>query len=301
VPIGTPITNMHIYLLDQHHALAPIGVAGEVYVGGIGLVRGYMNRPDLTAERFIPDPFANRAGGRLYRTGDLARYLPDGTLEYLGRIDQQVKIRGFRIELREIESVLRQHPSVQDAVVLAIREQGGDTRLVAYVVGSMQDNHEDTSLQAALLRSFLQQHLPDYMLPAIFVALEALPLLPNSKVNRNALPAPDAAALGQSTATTYEAPRTPMEELLVEIWADVLKRERIGIHDNFFDIGGHSLLATQVISRIRTVFHVDLPVRSLFENPTVESLLISIAEKQIAQTDEDALAQLLAELDEIPD
>ncbi|GER90191.1 hypothetical protein KDW_43530 [Dictyobacter vulcani] len=293
VPIGVPIANMHVYILDHHQRLAPMGVPGELCVGGIGLARGYLNQPDMTAAAFIPDPFAGIPGARLYRTGDLARYLADGTLEYLGRVDQQIKIRGFRIEPGEIENALRQHTAVQDSLVLAQADQSGEASLVAYIVTADQDEQLFSQL-----RESLQQQLPAYMLPAAFVRLAAWPLLPGGKVNRHALTVLDTEQA--YITSTYLAPRTPMEELLVEIWADVLRREReqIGVQDNFFEIGGHSLLATQVISRIRMTFQVDLPVRSMFEAPSVETMIVAIAREQVEHTDDDELARLLAELDE---
>ncbi|HEU0079849.1 MAG TPA: condensation domain-containing protein, partial [Longimicrobiaceae bacterium] len=229
---------------------------GELYVGGAGVARGYLNRPELTAERFVDDPFAP---GRLYRTGDRVRWMADGTLEYLGRLDEQVKIRGFRIELGEIEVRLAEHPEVREAVVLAREDVPGDRRLVAYVVGAVD---------ADALRSHMRQGLPEYMVPSAFVVLDRLPLTANGKVDRKALPAPELA----SAEDGYVAPRTPVEEVLAGIWAEVLRLERVGVHDSFFDLGGHSLLATRVVSRVRAVFATELPLRALFEGPTVAEL-----------------------------
>jgi amino acid adenylation domain-containing protein len=257
--IGRPIANTQVYLLDRHFHPVPIGVPGELHLGGIGLARGYLQRPELTAERFLPHPFSERPGERLYRTGDLARYLPDGNLEFLGRIDQQVKVRGFRIELGEIEACLGGHPGVEDVVVLAREDQPGEKRLVAYVVGEVEPEG---------LRGYLQAKLPEYMVPAAFVGLEALPLTPNGKVDRKALPAPGWGGREEG----YEAPRTPTEELLAGIWAEVLRQERVGRQDNFFALRGHSLLATHVVSRLRSLFEVELPMRSVFESPTVAEL-----------------------------
>ncbi|HLK58120.1 MAG TPA: amino acid adenylation domain-containing protein, partial [Chthonomonadaceae bacterium] len=262
IPIGRPIANTHLFVLDAHMHPAPLGVPGELYIGGAGLARGYLNRADLTAEKFVPDPFSSEPGARLYRTGDLCRYLPDGNLEFLGRIDHQVKIRGFRIELGEIESALREYPSLAEAVVLAREDVAGDKRLVAYVVGS------DGAVSVSALREHLKDRLPGYMVPSAFVLLDALPLNTNGKVDRKALPAPDA----ESREETYVAPRNPIEEGMAQIWSEVLNLERIGIHANFFELGGHSLLATQVISRIRTTFQTELPVRALFEAPTIAEL-----------------------------
>jgi amino acid adenylation domain-containing protein len=243
IPIGRPIANMQLYLLDHHLEPVPIGIPGELYIGGIGLARGYLNRPELTAEKFIPHPFSNESGARLYKTGDLARYLPDGNIEYLGRIDQQVKLRGFRIEPGEIEAVLGQHPTVRQVVVLAWEDAPGDTRLVAYVV-----LRQESLPTSRALRSFLQQKLPDYMVPPAFVILDALPLTPSGKVDRRALPAPDQAQPHLEGA--FIAPHTPWEVLLAEIWQEVLGVDHVGVYNNFFDLGGHSLLAMQVIARV---------------------------------------------------
>ena len=226
------------------------------------MARGYLNRPELTKERFLDDPFSSRSGARLYKTGDLARYLPDGNIEFLGRGDQQVKIRGFRIELGEIEAALRQHPVVREAAVLAREDPPGgpsaslrrEKRLVAYVAA------ESTAEE---LRRFLKDKLPEYMVPAHFVFLNSIPLTPNGKIDRKALPAPDRTRPELDKA--FVAPRTPTEELLAEIWVQLLHLERVGVHDNFFDLGGHSLLATQAVSRIREVFQVEIPLRRLFE------------------------------------
>jgi amino acid adenylation domain-containing protein len=262
LPLGRPLANVQIYLLDQHLQPVPMGVEGELYIGGACLARGYFNRPGLNAERFIPNPFSNMPGARLYRTGDLARYLPDGNLEFLGRLDNQVKIRGYRIELGEVETTLEHHPAIQQAVLLAREDTSGDRRLVAYCVpreGCRPDTHE--------LRSFLQIKLPDYMVPATFVALDALPLTPNGKIDRQALPEPNHARPPLFEA--FVAPRTPIEELLGGIWASVLGVETVGIHDNFFALGGHSLLALQVMSRLRKTLQLDVPLRSMFDAPTV--------------------------------
>jgi amino acid adenylation domain-containing protein len=265
VPIGRPIANTQVYILDAQLQPVPIGIAGELYTGGDGLARGYLNRPELTAEKFIPDPFSEDPAARFYKTGDLARYLPDGKIEFLGRIDHQVKIRGFRIELGEVESVLGRHPAVEEAVVIAREDVPGDKRLVAYVVAS----HEPTPTFSEL-RSFLEEKLPDYMIPAAFVPLDAMPLTDNGKVDRRALPAPD--RMRPDLQEAFVAPRSQSEELVVGIWSNVLGLERIGVYDSFFELGGHSLLAVQIISRIREVFEVELPVRALFEAPTVAGL-----------------------------
>ncbi|GAB4190132.1 MAG: hypothetical protein Fur006_31950 [Coleofasciculaceae cyanobacterium] len=266
VPIGRPIANTQIYLLDAQKELVPIGIPGELHITGEGLARGYLNRPELTADKFIPNPFNDDTGARLYKTGDLARYRPDGNIEYLGRIDYQVKVRGFRIELGEIEAVLSQHQGVRDAVVIVREDKPGFQSLVAYVVPSSKP-----APTIAQLRRFLIEKLPNYMVPTAFVLLETLPLTPNGKVDRRALPAPEPTR--PESTVSWVPPRTPVEEMLVSIWSQVLGIEQVGIYDNFFELGGHSLLVTQVISQIRKVFGVDLPVRCLFEAPTIASLL----------------------------
>ncbi|MDX2092417.1 MAG: amino acid adenylation domain-containing protein, partial [Kofleriaceae bacterium] len=260
VPIGRPISNIQIYILDLGGEPVPVGVAGELYIGGVGVGRGYVNRPDLTAERFVPHPFG---AGRLYRTGDLARWQEDGTIEYLGRIDHQVKIRGFRIELGEIEAVLARHASVSEVVVLARDDQAGDKRLVAYVVG--RDGVQDVDA----LRAHAAATLPEYMVPSAFVMLDAMPVTPNGKLDRKALPASDQVAGG---TRNYVAPRTETEHLLAAIWCELLGVERVGVHDNFLKLGGHSLLAMQVAMRVRQTMEVALTVRAVFEAPTLRGL-----------------------------
>jgi amino acid adenylation domain-containing protein/non-ribosomal peptide synthase protein (TIGR01720 family) len=269
IPLGRPLSGTAVYLLDRHLEPVPTGVAGEVYVGGATVARGYLGRPALTAEKFVPDPFGT-AGARLYRTGDLARYRRDGAIEFLGRIDHQVKIRGFRVELGEIESALLRLPGVRETVVLAREDAAGDRRLVAYVVPAGAAAPEPGVLRTALLET-----LPEYMVPAAFVALERLPLTRNGKVDRRALPAPDA---GARPVRAYEAPRTPTEEVLAGVWAQVLRLERVGRDDPFFELGGHSLLATRVVSRVRQLFACELPLRALFEAPTVAGLAARIDE-----------------------
>ena len=262
VSIGRPIADTRIHLLDPELQTVPLGASGELWIGGTGLARGYLGRPDLTAERFLPDPLAaewGEPGGRLYRTGDLARHLPGGRMEVLGRIDHQIKIRGFRIELGEIEAVLAALPGIREAVVVARESPSGDRRLVAYVVG---DAKADDMLQA------LHERLPDYMVPSAFVVLPALPLTPNGKVDRKALPAPE----WQGAEASYQAPRTPVEEVLAGIWAEVLGLERVGATGHFFELGGHSLLATQVMSRLRGALGVEMPLRDLFAAPRLADL-----------------------------
>ncbi|MCL4862866.1 MAG: amino acid adenylation domain-containing protein, partial [Caldilineaceae bacterium] len=264
VPIGRPVANTQIYLLDPYLQPTPIGVPGELYIGGVQLARGYLNRPELTAEKFVPDPFSSEPGARLYRTGDLARYLPDGAIEYLGRIDFQVKIRGFRIELGEVESVLANHPAVHEIVVVARADQMGTQQLVAYIV--LTQDHRPTTGE---LRDFAQQRLPEYMVPAAFVVLDALPLSSNGKVDRRALPAPDHGRLALSSG--FVAADTPQEQLLADIWAGLLGLEQVGVHDNFFELGGDSLLATQVIARAREG-GLSLTLQQLFQHQTIFEL-----------------------------
>lgn len=265
VPLGQPIANTQIYLLDSFLKPVPLGVTGELYVGGSGVGQGYLNQPELTTARFIPDPFG---GDRLYRTGDLARYRGDGTLEFVSRIDNQVKLRGFRIELGEIEAVLIQHPLVQEAAVVFRGEAPEQQYLAAYVVFLEREEGSLRSPEIADIRTWLRSHLPDYMVPAMVVALEALPLTPNGKLDRPALPDPALIEVDQ----TYEAPRSPVENVLANLWRQLLHQGRVGIHDNFFDLGGHSLLATQIMSQVRDAFQVELPLRALFEAPTVAEL-----------------------------
>jgi amino acid adenylation domain-containing protein len=263
--IGRPIANAQTYLLDANLRPVPVGAAGELYVGGLGVARGYLRRPGLTAERFVPDPFSGEPGARLYRTGDLARYLPDGRIEYLGRVDNQVKLRGFRIEVGEVEAALEEHPSVRQSVVAAREDTPGNKRLVAYLVA---DGGRAPS--AGELNEFLREKLPPYMVPTAFVVLGEMPLTPNGKVNRAALPAPDSAR--PDSGAQPSAPRTPVEEVLAGIWAKVLELERVGVDDNFHELGGHSLIATRVLSRVREAFDVELPIRTIFEAPTVAEM-----------------------------
>jgi len=256
VPIGRPLANMQVYVLDARLRPVPIGVAGELYLGGVGLARGYLGQPELTAGRFVPHPFSQQPGERLYRSGDRVRMRADGALEFLGRLDQQVKLRGFRIEPGEIEASLRQHPQVREAVVV-VREEGGDRQLVAYLVASPAGSE---------LRAWLAARLPGYLLPTHLVMLDALPLLPNGKLDRRALPAP---SLREDGAATYQAPRTPIEELLAGIWAEVLQVAQVGRDAHFFAHGGHSLLATRVVSRASEALGRDVPLRLLFEQPVL--------------------------------
>ena len=291
LPIGRPIANMRTYVLDPDLRPAPLGAVGELCVGGVGLARGYLNQPELTAKIFVDDPFARGDRRRLYRTGDLARYRRDGTLEYVGRRDHQVKLRGFRIEPGEVESRLREHPGIRDAVVV-VRELAGDRRLLGYVVS-------DDDLDAAQLRAFVGDRLPQYMVPSGFVFLDRLPLTPSGKVNRLALPPPDA-ALG--AAREHVAPRSPLEKVLVDIWEDVLGIERVGVKDDFFgELGGHSLLGTQVVARIREALNVDLPLRRLFEAPSVGELAAGLLADAATARAIESTAEIVLQVMEMPD
>ncbi|HSE97218.1 MAG TPA: amino acid adenylation domain-containing protein, partial [Blastocatellia bacterium] len=275
--IGRPIANTQIYLLDDELRPVPVGVQGELYIGGDGLARGYLHRPELTAEKFIPNPFDGAASNRIYRTGDLARYTPDGNIECLGRIDHQVKIRGHRIELGEIETALREHASVRESVVAVREDEAGDKRLVAYVV--LEDDLAPTS-RASLsseLRSHLSARLPEYMMPSAFVALDALPLTPNGKIDRNVLPAPDLA--GTEASRSIIAPRDPLEHQLAEIWEVILNVRPVGVSDNFFELGGHSLLAAQMMNEVEQAFGKRLALDTLYGDATIESLASLLLER----------------------
>jgi acyl-coenzyme A synthetase/AMP-(fatty) acid ligase/acyl carrier protein len=264
VPIGRPIANVRLYVLDAAQRLVPSGVPGELYIGGHGLARGYMHQPGLTAERFVPDPFGGEVGGRLYRTGDRVRYLPGGILEFLGRIDGQVKLRGYRIEPAEIENCLNRHPVVGEAVVIIREDQPGDKRLVAYITGRGSDLPSPREL-----RTHVRRFLPEYMVPSAFVSMHQFPLTANGKVNRKALPPPDETSL--ATARDVH-PETEVEKVLALTWQKILKVDHVGANDNFFELGGYSLLATRLISEIQNMFQVQLSLRSIFENPTLAEL-----------------------------
>jgi acyl-CoA synthetase (AMP-forming)/AMP-acid ligase II/acyl carrier protein len=323
VPVGRPVDNTRLYLLDARLDLVPVGVPGEICVAGIQVGRGYLHRPELTAEKFIPNPFIEALGSRpqalgdeslepsayslapeflepsayslepssssrLYRTGDLGRYRADGTIEFLGRIDHQVKIRGFRIEPGEIEAQLLKAPRVEQALVVARGDGRGGKRLVAYVVGQGAGSELEDEL-----RAWLGARLPNYMVPSAFVRLGAMPLGPNGKIDRKALPEPDRAARREDL---YVAPGNPTEEILAGIWKEVLGVERVGVRDGFFELGGHSLLAVQVLARVRSAFGIDIPLGRLFEAATVEQLALAVEEFLIGQLDglseEEALALL---------
>jgi acyl carrier protein len=277
-PIGKPIANTQIYILDQYLQPLPIGVIGEMYIGGDGVAREYINRPELTAKKFIPNPFGK---GKLYKTGDLARYLADRNIEFLGRIDNQVKIRGFRVELGEIEAHLNQHPDVKETVVIVKDKLQIDKYLVAYFTVNRKQ------LKVKELRTFLSKKLPNHMIPSAFVTLDQFPLTPNGKIDRKALPEPD---FQENKPEEFIAPRNEIEMEIAQIWQQILKIENISINDNFFELGGHSLLATQVISRIKTNFKVELPLKYLFEFPTISELsdrLSSDSPFEVEMSDDD--------------
>jgi amino acid adenylation domain-containing protein/non-ribosomal peptide synthase protein (TIGR01720 family) len=287
--IGRAIANTEVYILDRRMQPVPYGVYGELYIGGAGLARGYLNRADATAAAFVPHPFTREAGARLYRTGDLARYLPDGNVDFAGRVDQQVKIRGFRIEPGEIEAALRQRRDVKEAAVVERESREGEKRLVAYISTA---GHSDLSV--AELRAWLKEKLPDYMIPSAFVPVEQLPHTPNGKIDRRALPAPD--ALTTRPSENFIAPRTPVEEVLAGVWSEVLGVERVGAEDNFFDLGGHSLLATRVLSHVRRLFRRDLPLQVVFEATTVAKLARSIVESETQPGQTEKIARVLQKL-----
>jgi amino acid adenylation domain-containing protein len=287
VPIGRPIANTACYVLDEQDRPVPVGVKGRLFIAGAGVARGYVGEPELTAERFRDDPFSS--GRRMYDTGDLARWLPDGTLEFLGRADEQLKIRGYRVEPAEVEAALRTHETVREAVVVAQPSAAGDAQLIAYCVTD-QLSRDD-------LRKHVSGWLPEFMLPSAIVLLDSLPRTPSGKVDRLALPDPDGAG---EDHPEYLAPRTPMEDAVAAIWSRVLGVEKIGVEDDFFALGGHSLLATQVVAQIRSDFAVDLPLHSLFTYPTVASLTAEII-RMMGESEEDETAKLLAELESLSD
>mgnify|MGYP001822430255 CR=1 FL=1 len=262
MPIGRPVANTQVYILDDYGQPTPVGVPGELHIGGLGLAYGYHNLPGLTAEHFIPDPFSDHHRARLYKTGDRARYRLDGVVEFLGRDDLQVKVRGFRIELGEIETWLNRHTDIQQAAAAIKEIRAGEQNLIAYLV--FQGGKILTTSQ---LRRYLKDKIPDYMIPAWFETLEALPLTPNGKVDRIALPLPS--GVRPQLEAEFIPPRTPVEERLAAIWEELLDVARLGVGDSFFELGGHSLLAVQLVSRLRDAFQVEIPLRAIFESPTV--------------------------------
>jgi amino acid adenylation domain-containing protein len=268
--IGRPIDNVQVYILDDKLAPVPVGVAGELYIGGVGLTRGYLNRPDLDSEKLISNPFSHLAGDRLYRTGDLARYLPNGEISFIGRIDAQVKIRGYRVEPDEIAAVLSQYPGILATTVVAREDAAGDLRLIAYVV-----SYGELTLERSTLQAFLREHLPEYMVPSVFVRMESLPATPNGKIDRAALPHPAAGNIINDDAA-IAAPRTLVEQRVGEIVAKLLRFEQVGVTQNFFLLGGHSLLGAQLVAQVSDFFGIEVPLRSIFDYPTIAGLSAEI-------------------------
>jgi len=303
VPIGRPIANTQIYILDKETRPAPVGVTGALHIAGVGVARGYLNRPDMTAEKFVPSPFGREPGERMYETGDLARFLPDGAIEFLGRSDYQVKIRGFRIELGEIERALAAHPAVREVVVVARETGTRDKAIVAYL--SPAQENQNSAWSGSDLRKYLQAKLPEYMIPSAYVLLEMMPLTSNGKLDRRALPPPE-----YESEREYLAPRTEIERGLAAVFSEVLGREKVGVNDNFFELGGHSLLATQALTRIIEKFNVEVPFRQLFEAPTVGGLAEAVSERlagggervnPITRISRPVDETLLADLDQLTD
>lgn len=292
VPIGRPLGNVQAYILDSHLEPVPVGVYGELYIAGAGLARGYLSRADATAEKFLPDPFNVAQGARMYRSGDVARYLPDGDIEFIGRTDQQVKIRGHRIELGEVESVLAQHPAVRCAVVLAREDAPGGKHLVAYLTLK-----QDEEVAMRELRDFLTGKLPEYMVPRFFVMLDDMPVTANGKINRAALPAPDRLARGPDCP--FIAPRDVVEEVVADIFGEVLKLRGMSVADNFFELGGHSLLATQVVSRVRSTFQMDLPLRSFFLSPSIAGVAEAIKDREASPGMAERIAKMKKSIDRL--
>jgi amino acid adenylation domain-containing protein len=307
VTIGRPIWGTQAYLLDEEMEPVPVGVTGELYLSGAGLARGYLNRAEMTAERFVPNGLSGEAGARMYRTGDLGRYRRRGEIEYLGRADHQVKVRGYRIEMGEIEAVISEDERVGEVVVVAREDAEDDRRIVAYVVlkeaeaGAQEAEAEGAEKRAGIgveLRKRVREKLPEYMVPSMFVELEELPLTANGKVDRKRLPRVEGQATGEAEET-YVAPRTSIEEMVAGIWTQVLHQEKVGVHDNFFTLGGHSLLATQIVTRLRESFHIDLPLRLFFESPTIAGLASIIAENQVGEADPQMLAEMLSQMEKL--
>jgi acyl carrier protein len=288
VPVGYPVEDTEVLLLDEAGRQAEL--YGEIGIRSAHVALGYWRKPEMTGAAFLPDP--EGGAGRIYRTGDMGRLLPDGSIAFVGRKDGQVKIRGHRVEPGEIESALREHPRVRESVVIAREDAPGDKRLVAYIVPGRR-----IGPSVSELRDFLKERLPDYMVPSALMMLETLPLTPNGKVDRKALPAPDRAR--PDLEKSFVAPRSPIEKLLAQIWAEVLRLERVGIHDNFFEIGGHSLKATQVMSRLRDAFLVEMPLRTVFEAPTVADLAVAIVRSQAKRAGRQTLTEVLTELEQL--
>jgi amino acid adenylation domain-containing protein len=289
--LGQTLPGVQLHLLNESLESVPDGICGEIYLGG-KLARGYFKRPDLTAEKFIPHPFSQDPGARLYKTGDLGRLLPDGSIEFVGRVDDLVKVRGFRIELGEIAKTIRQHPEINDAFVVALDADSDRSRIVAYAVPKPRSTISTTEL-----RSYVRKKLPDYMVPTRFIFLEALPVSPNGKIDRKALPIPGRSR--PELATPLINHKTPLEKDLAQIWRDVLELDQIGIHDNFIDLGGDSLAATRIVSRVMAKFQIEIPLRSLFQSPTVAEMACVISQYEINKLDQNDLAKILDELESL--
>ncbi|MGB3637977.1 MAG: amino acid adenylation domain-containing protein, partial [Rivularia sp. (in: cyanobacteria)] len=294
VPLGKPLANTQVYVLDSQLQPLPIGVPGELYIGGAGVARGYLNNVEITRDKFIQHSFDNSEVKTIYKTGDLVRYHSDGNLEFLGRVDNQVKIRGFRIELGEIEAALSQHSAIQKAIVLLNKDESGNQILVGYIV-----THAQSQPTTNELRNFLKEILPGYMIPSVYVFLKTFPLTPNGKIDHQSLPIPE--KVKPELASNYVPPETEIEKVLAGIWVEVLDLEKVGIHDNFFDLGGHSLLLTQVTSRLYNALGVELTLRQIFATPTIAELGVLVAQKQVEETDSKVLEEMLAELEDLPE
>jgi amino acid adenylation domain-containing protein len=295
IPIGRPIANTRLYVLDRSGELSSAGVSGELHVGGAGVARGYLGRADLTAEKFVPDVLSGAMGERLYRTGDLVRYGAGGNLEFIGRMDEQVKVRGYRVELGEIEAAMCAHHSIDEALVVLDENEVGDKRLVAYFISA-----NASSIPADEMRDFLRRGLPEHMVPSLFIRLETIPLTPNGKIDRKALPSPNSSR--PELAAPYLAPRTPLEKELVEVWTKSLGLERVGVNDHFFDLGGHSLIATQIVHVMRETYQIKIPLTFFFTNaPTIAALAASIEQEQIEEAEEEGLSAELEALDALSD
>jgi acyl-coenzyme A synthetase/AMP-(fatty) acid ligase/aryl carrier-like protein len=294
VPIGRPNANAVIYILDPYGEPVPQGAVGELYIGGVQVARGYLRRPELTEDKFLADPFSSEPGARMYRTGDIGRWLADGNIEFLGRSDFQFKIRGFRIELGEIEASLKACPGVRDAVVTVREDTSGDKRLIAYYTS----NRKADPPLAKRLRALISKTLPEFMVPAAYVLLDAMPLTAHGKLDRRALPAPTVENI--ATTAEYIAARTPLERELAAIWRESLELERVGIDENFFDIGGHSLSAMRMVVRIRSVLGIDVPIACLFQNPTIETLAMAMDGMRSSIQNDGDLLRLLEEIEAMP-
>ena len=290
--IGKPIDNTRVYPLDSAGHIVPPGVAGELFLSGKSLARGYFGKPDLTAEKFVPNPFGKEKGERLYRTGDIVFYTREGNIKFIGRADEQIKIRGYRIELSEIESFLNRHPLIQNAVVLSKTNEINEKFLAAYIIPQT-----DGTLNTGEVKQYLQSYLPAYMIPDAFVFLDNFPLKSSGKIDRNAFPNPQRTDF--SAREHIVLPKDEIEKQILQVWKDILGKNQISTDDNFFDLGGHSLLATQIISRLRGIFGVDLPLSTIFETPTIQGLAESITELRLMQLDDDDFDVFLNEIENL--